>query len=72
MIFDRATVPTTGALPLLVFPVYGNSAATEINKDVLYASGLVCDNGIAWGLSLDSASFNPAPITDPLVLIVWA
>lgn len=71
MMFDATVANPTGLNPLLVFPVYGSSGATEIGEAVLTTSGQVYDTGLVWGLSSDPATFIAAPSSDALVMINW-
>lgn len=74
-LFDLAAPPTTGTAPMHSFMVPGlrNSTPGETCVDAAFftATPYVFMNGISWGFSTDSATFQAATAADGRVEIEW-
>lgn len=74
-LFDLAAPPTTGAAPMHSFmiPGFRDSTPGEACYDAgfLTATPYVFVNGISWGFSTDSATFQAATAADGRVEIMW-
>lgn len=75
LLFDLGAPPTTGATPLHSFMIPGmrDSTPSQVCMDTAYftAAPYVFVNGISWGFSTDSATFQAATAADGRVEIMW-
>jgi hypothetical protein len=69
-IFDSATVPSNGAVPIIAPIIVGANQTVQINFSQGVSSrqwdGLTCSAGIAWG-----ASTTPATLTQDATSSIW-
>lgn len=62
-LFDRATTPTTGTVPLVVYPVFGFNLLI-IDTQIWGLAGLSFASGISWGFSTTPLTYTAATSTD--------
>ena len=70
-IFNQATVPTTGNVPVRVFTLFGSGGNALVGQDLIGGSGISLSTGVAWGVSTTPLTYTAATITDTIVSVRW-
>jgi hypothetical protein len=70
-IFDKATAPTSGDVPMLVYPVYPNYGMITIDTVLWGLAGLGLANGISWGFSSTQLTYTAATGSDCVFELRW-
>lgn len=75
-IFDKATAPIAGDVPIAAYPIppLANSASGRFFRDYgqgFDVGGLLLKNGLAWGVSTTAATYTAATATDHTVVATW-
>lgn len=67
--FDKTSIPLSGEVPKLSYPVYGLSGASDLGVVQLGDFGLKFATGLAWGFSTTPLVFTPGNAVDNLTYI---
>lgn len=69
-IFDKASAPAAGDVPIVQFAIPPNGGDRGFGEDMFTASGIVFTKGVAWGVSTTRGSYTAATPSEHDVTLV--